>query len=127
MEWGRNLLLVGFGGFIGSMARYGVGLIISKYFSQNFPYGTFTVNILGCFLMGFFYGIFEKNLELNLAWRLFLMVGICGGFTTFSSFSLESLNLLQNSNYTGFFLYSVGSFVLGLLAVWIGLTLTKLI
>jgi CrcB protein len=127
MEWSRNLLIVGLGGCLGSMARYGVGVIFTKYFSQNFPYGTFTVNLVGCLLMGFFYGIFEKNFDHNSAWRLFLMVGICGGFTTFSSFSLENLNLLQSSNYTGFFLYSVGSFVLGLLAIWIGLTLTKLI
>lgn len=127
MDLGRNLLLVGFGGFIGSIARYGVGLIFAKYFSQNFPYGTFTINLVGCLLMGFFYGIFQKESAPDTSWNLFLMVGICGGFTTFSSFSLESFELLRNSNYNEFFLYTIGSFVLGILAIWVGLTLTKLI
>lgn len=127
MEFSRNLIIVGLGGGLGSMARYGVGIFCSNYFPQIFPYGTFLVNVLGCLLMGFFYGILAKHSVLQNDLQLFLLVGICGGFTTFSSFSLENLQMLQNSNYNGFFLYTLGSILLGILAVWGGLTLTKLI
>lgn len=123
---GRTFLLVGLGGFIGGIARYGMSLGFSRILPLNYPYGTFTVNILGCFLIGIFFGLSEKFEWMTDEWRIFLTIGLCGGFTTFSAFVFENLSMLQNSNYTGFFLYSAGSFLLGLLAVWGGLTLTKI-
>lgn len=122
---GKILLLVGIGGFIGSIARYSIGVFTAKHFSENFPYGTFAVNILGCLLIGIIYGLSEKHDWMTNEWRLFLAAGICGGFTTFSGFSLENLTLLENNNYSGFFIYAVGSLILGLIAVWGGLTLIK--
>lgn len=125
MELGRNLIMVGIGGLLGSVARYLVGQFIAKLFPLNSPYGTFLVNVVGCLAIGIFYGIAEKQSWFSNEWRLFLIVGLCGGFTTFSSFAWENLSFLQNSNYTGFFLYIFGSFILGLLAVWTGLIITK--
>jgi len=125
MELGRNLVMVGIGGLLGSVARYLVGQFIAKLFPLNFPYGTFLVNVVGCLAIGIFYGIAEKQSWFSNEWRLFLIVGLCGGFTTFSSFAWENLSFLQNSNYTGFFLYTFGSFISGLLAVWTGLIITK--
>lgn len=122
----KIFLLVGIGGFIGSIARFAVGLGFSKFVYLNFPFGTFTVNIIGSFLIGVFYGLSEKYSWISDDWRIFLTIGFCGGFTTFSAFALENIAMLQNHNYTGFLIYSIGSFVLGLLAVWAGLNLVKI-
>lgn len=122
----KTFLLVGLGGFIGSVARYGVGLGFSKIIRLTFPYATFTVNLLGCLFIGLIFGLSEKYDWMTDEWRIFLTLGFCGGFTTFSTFAFENMSMLQNSNYLGFILYSVGSLLLGLLAVWGGLALTKI-
>lgn len=122
----KLFLLVGTGGFIGSIARYAAGLGVSKIVKLNFPYGTFLVNLIGCLVIGFIFGLSEKQNWVNDNWRIFLAIGFCGGFTTFSSFAYENLSMLQHHNYSGFFLYVIGSVILGLLAVWGGLLLSRI-
>ena len=122
----RILLLIGSGGLIGSVFRYLLSNYLTKAFPSAFPYGTFIVNILGCLLIGIIFGISEKYSWLTPEWRLFLATGICGGFTTFSAFAYENMKLLQEGNFLVFALYSIGSFALGLLAVFAGLTLAKI-
>lgn len=124
---GRILLLVGTGGFLGSIARYLIAIWITKHFPSAFPYGTFAVNMLGCLLIGIVFGLGQRFEWLTPSLLLFLATGFCGGFTTFSSFTLENINLLQNSNYLTFALYAISSFTVGLLAVFGGITLTKII
>lgn len=123
---GRILFLIGIGGFLGSIARYLTAIWLTKLFPSAFPFGTFAANILGCLLLGLVYGLSERFDWLSPEWRLFLAIGFCGSFTTFSSFTYENIILLQNSNYITFALYAVGSFALGLLAVFGGITLTKI-
>ncbi|MCX6181750.1 MAG: fluoride efflux transporter CrcB [Bacteroidetes bacterium] len=122
----RILLLIGTGGFIGSVLRYLLSTYLNKSFPSAFPYGTFIVNVLGCLLIGVVFGISEKYNWLTPEWRLFLTTGICGGFTTFSAFAHENMKLLQEGNFLVFSLYSIGSFSLGVLAVFAGLTLAKI-
>ena len=122
----KTFVLVGLGGFLGSIARYGISLAFAKTTRLDFPYGTFIVNLLGCLFIGLIMGYSEKINWMNNEWRIFLSIGFCGGFTTFSTFAFENISMLQNSNYSGFFLYALASFVLGLLAVWSGLTLSKI-
>ncbi|MBL7969125.1 MAG: fluoride efflux transporter CrcB [Prolixibacteraceae bacterium] len=123
----KSILLVGFGGFIGSVARF----LVSKYFQENmasvFPWSTFTVNIVGSLLIGIIYGFSEKGDVLSPEIRLFLAVGICGGFTTFSTFSNDAFLLIRQQEWFRFALYSSLSFFLGLLAVYAGRFITKLI
>lgn len=120
----KELLCVGAGGFIGSVMRY----LIALAFSQNgngFPWGTFTVNILGSLAIGIFGGLINRSPNISTALGLFLTVGLCGGFTTFSTFSKESLLLLQSGNYLGLCGYIGGSVALGLVAAWLGFSMIK--
>ncbi|WP_431213767.1 fluoride efflux transporter CrcB [Puia sp. P3] len=112
----KPLLIVGIGGAIGSICRYLAQVYIGKYTTLTFPIGTLVVNITGCFLIGLLFGLSSKHAWLTMEWRLFLITGICGGYTTFSSFSLESITLFRNGNYTYFLIYALGSTILGLLA-----------
>jgi len=122
----RIFLLIGAGGFIGSIARYLTASWLTKLFPSAFPYGTFAVNIIGCLAIGIIYGLSERYSWFTPEWRFFLATGLCGGYTTFSAFALENVNLLQSSNYLTFAIYSIGSFALGLLAVFGGILLTKI-
>ena len=119
-------MIVGFGGFIGTVARF----LISRYFQVNltsvFPWSTFIINITGSLLIGIIYGISEKGDFLSPDVRLFLTVGICGGFTTFSTFSNDAFLLLRQEEWIRFAFYASFSFFLGLLAVYAGRLTLKL-
>ena len=116
-----SFLLVGAGGAIGSMLRYGVAQMSPD---RLFPYHTFIVNIIGSFIIGTLLGLLLKNGITNDGWK-FLASGVCGGFTTFSAFSLEGFELLQQQRYSVFLLYFLLSIIIGLVATWFGYTLTK--
>ncbi|GAB4451702.1 MAG: fluoride efflux transporter CrcB [Bacteroidia bacterium] len=120
----KNLILVGTGGFIGSVARYYLSLIVTKIFPLTFPVGTFTVNILGSFLIGLIYETTEQYPPLVGA-RLFLATGFCGGFTTFSALSLESLSLLEKNEYLLFIGYVLSSIIIGIISVVLGIQVGK--
>lgn len=120
-----NILLVGVGGMLGSILRYLASHFIHAAVPSAFPYGTFVVNVLGCLLIGIVFGLSERNEWLSLELRLFLAVGVCGGFTTFSAFAYENIILLQEKDYLTFALYSVLSFVVCLLATLAGLAITR--
>jgi CrcB protein len=92
----RNIILIGVGGFLGSVFRYLVTVFLARQFTSSFPLGTLTVNIVGCFLIGILFALSEKGNLLTPEWRIFLTTGFCGGFTTFSTFSYESIKLLQD-------------------------------
>ena len=121
----KNLIIIGAGGAFGAVARHLVGVFVIRHVSWAFPLGTFLVNLSGCFFIGLLYGIAVRYSWLTLEWRLFLITGICGGYTTFSSFSFESISLVRQGNYTYFFLYVLGSVILGLLATVIGIMVIK--
>src|ERR1700727_63094 len=104
-----SLLIIGLGGGIGSIFRYLVTIFMNKHVSASFPAGTLLVNISGCLLIGIFYGLATRHAFFTLDWRLFLITGICGGYTTFSTFSYESITLLKQGNYMYFLLYVGGS------------------
>lgn len=122
----RTLLLVGSGGFIGSISRYLVSRFFQSQITSTFPLGTFIVNITGCFLIGFIYGLSERSTFFNAGWKMFLTVGFCGGFTTFSTFANENIALLRDGAFFSFFLYTGLSVILGLTATLIGIVITKL-
>jgi len=117
----KNLLLIFTGGGLGSLARYALSRLINSLSVSHFPFGTFFVNIIGCFLIGFIIFYTERYGEQADTWRLFLVTGICGGFTTFSAFSLENTQLLSDQRILFFFLYAAGSVILGLAATYLGL------
>ena len=122
----KQLLLIGTGGFIGSVARYLVSRLGSHIEWLSIPVGTLVVNVAGSLLIGFLIGISEKSPILTVEWRMFLMVGLCGGFTTFSTFSGENLMLLKNGQVFPMLLYTGLSIFLGFTAVYLGYISTKL-
>ena len=121
----RNILLVGLGGSLGSIARYLCQRWMLIIYPHSSPFGTFGVNIIGCFLIGLFWGLAFKSFVASESWKLFLMTGLCGGFTTFSAFTLESIGLIKEQK-TGLFLaYMGGSVVAGLLATYMGMKIIR--
>ncbi len=121
----KLVLLIGAGGFIGSALRYLISLFIQNKVLSTFPFGTFAVNVLGCFLIGAVYALSERG-NLNAEWRLFLATGILGGFTTFSSFSNETVSMIRDAQYGPALIYVGSSVILGLLATFFGIFLIKL-
>ena len=102
-------LWVGVGGFIGAVGRYGLNRLAGAYFEGTFPVATFIANVAGCFLLGFISGISQRWLDMHDEARLFLTVGLCGGFTTFSTFMYENFLLLRNGEVGQFALYAAAS------------------
>ncbi len=123
----KNILLVGIGGGIGSILRYLCQKWIYQLYPYSFPWGTFLVNIAGCFLIGVFFAASEKVTFISGEWGLFFTTGICGGYTTFSTFGFENMNLIRTGDISYALLYTVGSVVLGILAVFAGVALIKLL
>ena len=122
----KILLLIGSGGFVGSILRYVVSQSVQNKFLSSFPYGTMSVNIIGSLLIGVVYGLVEKG-NLSPEARLFLATGILGGFTTFSAFTLDALNLLQEGLWLESISYILLSVVLGVVAAFLGIFIIKLI
>jgi CrcB protein len=122
----KIILLVGTGGFVGSISRYLVSQLMQKTFETTFPLGTLVVNIVGSFLIGIIYALSEQSEILSAEWRVFLAVGFCGGFTTFSSFAYENFAMANIQQFLFSALYIGLSLILGLLAVYLGVQLMKL-
>lgn len=121
----KSALLVFIGGGIGSVFRYAIGRYLSPLL-KPYPLGTFTVNIIGAFLIGIFLGYFLKNPSAySPSLQLLLVVGFCGGFTTFSAFAFEQLDLLRNGQYSVFLIYTLASLLLGLLAAYAGFMISR--
>jgi len=122
----KNLLLIGTGGFAGSALRFLISRYIELQVFTSFPLGTFVVNVVGCFIIGAIYGLATENLA-SPEIRFLLATGFCGGFTTFSSFSYESLSLVQDGQIWYVFLYLAGSLFAGIMAAWLGLLITEVV
>ena len=109
----KMLLMVGLGSFAGGVLRFLLTRFVQINSMSSFPWGTTAVNLLGCLVLGVLYGLFSRGLLLHTETRLFLTVGLCGGFTTFSTLMNESFLLLKEGNFPAFFLYTLISFAGG--------------
>jgi CrcB protein len=121
----RSLFFVGIGGGLGSILRYILSLFVAKNVPVVFPLGTFLVNCSGCFLIGVFYAYAARYSWFTEEWRLFFITGICGGYTTFSTFSYDGFYLLKSGSHFSFMIYVLGTMILGLLATFAGAVLFK--
>jgi len=120
----KIILAVGLGSFIGGICRYMVTLFIQNKFLTTFPFGTMFVNVLGCFLIGVIYALSDRG-NLSPLWRMFLATGMMGGFTTFSTFSNETVSMLRDAEYVPAFSYIAFSIIIGLAATIGGISLIK--
>lgn len=125
MELLKPILFIGAGGFFGSIARYGLHLFLSSRSLVVFPWGTFAVNIIGCLLVGLLVGLETRQHLMSDPLKWLLITGFCGGFTTFSTFSVEGLALLHEQQFGMFFGYTLGSVVAGILAAFLGFSLIR--
>ena len=122
-----KLFWIGLGGFLGAISRYGLSGLVYKLFSDPWmPCGTMICNVLGCFLIGLFGGLIEAKQIFSPHTRLFMFIGLLGGFTTFSTFGMETFNLMREGQWLPSLLNIILTVVLGLTAVWLGFTLTRI-
>ncbi len=121
----KNIILVGIGGFAGSILRYLFSMYSLSFYSGKFPLATFLVNVIGCLLIGLTYGFAERFEWMSPQMRMLLATGFCGGFTTFSAFAFENVKLLQNNEYGLFAGYVILSVVFCILATIGGILLSR--
>jgi len=121
----KNVILVAIGGASGSVLRYIISVITVKYSNTIFPIATFSVNIIGCLLIGLFLGFLNRNNYINNDLYLVFVTGFCGGFTTFSAFAQENLRLIETNNIITATIYTLLSVIIGIFLVWLGYTLNK--
>lgn len=121
----KFILAVGIGSMIGGICRFLLTYYVQEKFLTQFPYGTFAVNVLGCLLIGFVFGISERS-AVDPAWKFFFITGVLGGFTTFSSFSNETVLLLRNGQALTAVTYVLVSVITGLLATFAGIFSSRL-
>ena len=115
----KLILIVGIGSFLGGILRYVLSQWVQAKFLSTFPFGTLSVNLIGCLVIGLVYAFSERSL-MSSDWKLFLATGICGGFTTFSAFSVETFSLLRNGQYGSAGGYILASVVLGVMFTFLG-------
>ncbi len=113
----RNILLAGLGGSIGTVIRYGISHLIR---TPRFPFATLSINIIGSLCIGVVFGLAVRDSNFENNWKVFFASGICGGFTTFSAFSIENLQMLQQGKYVLSLTYIACSIIAGIFAAWIG-------
>ncbi len=123
----QKLLVIGFAGALGTLARYGLSGIVQRYSGATFPWGTFVVNMLGAFLFGFIWSLAEQRLVITVETRVIILSGFLGGFTTFSSFMFESSALIREAQWGLAMLNLGGQIMLGLAAMFLGLTIGRMI
>ncbi len=122
-----NVIIIGIGGFLGAVVRYGIGLWIGQRWGRAFPLGTFLINVTGSFLIGLLMPLLTERLIVNPQWRLFLVVGFLGAYTTFSTFEYETGALLKDSEFFYASLNVILSVAVGFIALKIGETLAKIV
>ena len=124
----KDFLLVGIGGWFGAASRYYMGLWIAKRLGTGFPYATLSVNLIGCLVLGFLWGLsLDRGIPFGRDFQVIVAVGFLGAFTTFSAFGYETIRLLEDRAFGGASLYIVSSVFIGLLAVYLGIRLGKVL
>ena len=119
------MLIVGAGSFVGGVLRFCLSQCMKNLMETGFPWSTLAVNLMGCLIFGIIYGLFSRFSSPASSWCLLLTTGICGGFTTFSTFAYESQQMLQNGNLLGLISYISASILLGLALVGLGVWIVK--
>ncbi len=114
------MIVAGLGGFVGTCGRYLTGVAAKRMFGTGYPWGTFAVNVIGCFIIGLFFGLYGRH-DMDTMMKALLITGFCGGYTTFSSFSHDSYKMIKAGEWGKYLLYVVPSVGLGILMVWLGM------
>ncbi len=122
----KMILAIGAGSFIGGISRYLISLFIQNRVPSTFPFGTLSVNIIGCFLIGVVFGLADRG-NMRQEWRLFLATGVLGGFTTFSAFSNETVGMMRDGQFWYASAYVVSSVLLGVIATFMGILIIKIL
>ena len=121
----KSMTIVGIGSFLGGSLRYVTSTMMKNVCGQDFPWGTLTVNLLGCLVFGLIFALFSKYATTSSPWYLLFTTGICGGFTTFSTFANESMQMLQSGNIGGFIGYVSTSVIGGIALIGLGYWIIK--
>ena len=122
-----KLFLIGLAGFIGTLSRYWLSGVVARRYGETFPLGTLIVNLSGCFLVGLLYYVLQERFIVNPTVRTVVLIGFLGGFTTFSSLGLQTFTLLQDGEFGLAVLNLTASNFIGLLLVWSGYTLGRIL